>query len=52
MVKAHAVFLGDVYLKCFLTQSEADILCVGLRIWLANHDMDTDIVRIKEEVMN
>lgn len=51
MVRAWTVFLGETYLKCFLTRSEADILAFGLKSWIIDHDMDPDVVKIKEEVM-
>lgn len=52
VTKVYAVFLGETFLKCFGTRLEADLLSFGLKSWIIDHDMDPDIVRIKEEVMS
>lgn len=50
-MKVYAVYLGDVYLKCFKDERDASILSNGLQIFLMTNDMDIDLVRITEEVI-
>ena len=47
----YSVYLGDVYLKGFKKQRDAEILSNGLQIFLIIHDMDMDMVRIVEEAL-
>lgn len=51
MTKLYCVFIDDIYLKCFSSSAEADILAYGLRAFLISHHMDMDIVKVKEEVV-
>lgn len=50
-MEVYCVYLGDVYLKAFKHQHEAEILSNGLQIFLTTHDMDIDMVRITKEVI-
>lgn len=50
-MEVYSVYLGDVYLKCFKHQREAEILSNGLQIFLITHDLDIDMVRIAKEVL-
>lgn len=50
-MEVYSVYLGDVYLKCFKNQIEAETLSNGLQIFLVTHDMDIDLVRISKEVL-
>lgn len=48
-MEVYSVYLGDVYLKCFKNQRDAEVLSNGLQIFLITHDMDVDLVRISKE---
>lgn len=50
-MEVYSVYLGDVYLKCFKNQFDAEILSNGLQVFLTIHDMDMDMVRITKEVI-
>ena len=50
-MEVYCVYLGDVYLKCFKKEFEAETLSNGLQIFLSIHDMDVDLVRITKEVI-
>ena len=50
-MEVYCVYLGDVYLKSFKNQHEAEILSNGLQIFLFTNDMDIDIVQIRKEVL-
>lgn len=47
----YCVYIGDVYLKAFKNQRDAEILSNGLQIFLLTHDMDFDMVRIVKEAL-
>lgn len=47
----HCVFMDNIFIKSFKTLCEADICAIGLQMWLVDRGLDTDIVKIKEEVM-
>lgn len=51
-MKVFCVYLGSSHMKAFTTSLEAEILSFNLRCWLSQHDMDTSIVSVKEEVMS
>ncbi len=48
----YCVFMENTFIKTFSTLCEADICAMGLKMWLIEHNLDTDIVKIKEEVMS
>ena len=50
-MEVYCVYLGDVFLKCFKNQFDAETLANGLQIFLITHDMDMDLVRISKEVL-
>ena len=50
-MEVYCVYLGDVFVKCFKHQIDAEILSNGLQIFLIRHDMDVDMVRISKEVL-
>ena len=49
MVAVYCVYLDNVFLKCFKSERDAEILSNGLQIFLITHDMDMDLVRISKE---
>ena len=50
-MEVYCVYLGDVYLKSFTSQIDAEILSNGLQIFLIAHDLDIDMVRIRKETL-
>ncbi len=50
-MEVYCVYLGDVYLKCFKSRRDAEVLSNGLQLFLTIHDLDIDFVRITKEVL-